>query len=264
MITALGGLDEIREGFRAGVTEYILKPFAAQALIAAVSRYVPSDSGPAQGNVTAITPHSNEASLIRSGVEMARLTPKIYADVAEYLKSGGPCEVVIMGLEEIAEGTGVLASVMEKAGYDTPLIVMSDGSDPQAVVSAYLRGATDHLIKPFDSRILGAKIQALARSRRYHSLVEENRIQKGRIELFRELHIALTHHMNNILAAFLMNVRHIEKNSGAQGLDASFRNVDRALAQMEKVLDSLRETAEKETIDLEKYVADIRMLKIDR
>jgi hypothetical protein len=98
----------------------------------------------------------------------------------------------------------------------------------------------------------------------HQALQEQDRVNRGRLDLLGELHVALAPHLNNIMTSLGLNVSIIEARSGALKTDGNFIQIRHALAQVEKILDGLRPSADADSIHLEQYVAETRMLKLDR
>jgi len=83
---------------------------------------------------------------------------------------------IMSGLAVLRELRG---SVVTQA---LPVLMMTSRSDPAAAVQALSEGADDHVVKPFDFEVLGARIERLLdRARAVETLKRANAALDGRI-----------------------------------------------------------------------------------
>ncbi len=83
------------------------------------------------------------------------------SDLLSHVRQVAP-DLILLGLSpaDLASG-GVLDLLSREA--DTPVIVVSDGTDSTLTVRALDLGADDAVVAPFDVFVLGARIRALLR-----------------------------------------------------------------------------------------------------
>lgn len=106
---------------------------------------------------------------IRFNLELEGCEVEVIGDGALALerltRSGNGCDLVILDVMLPGVDGFAIAERMRKAGNYTPVLMLTAKSLPQDVVQGLEVGADDYLAKPFDLKVLLARVKGLLRRR---------------------------------------------------------------------------------------------------
>jgi DNA-binding response OmpR family regulator len=261
MITGYNRAEEILNGFNAGVSEYLVKPVKGPDLLSIVDAYFAGSLSDA-GEIAILSQDTASRAIVLYAVTLNRFRPVVFESREELLTSEKVYEMVVVDSRGMTEDLDSTLRDLKEKFRNIALIVLSAHTEPEAIINAYLQGATDLLIEPFEARVLAAKILALHRSRTYEIIQEENKVKNSRIALLRELQIALSHYVNNILSSMTLNLLFLSSKCDDQELAGIVKKVSHDASRIVDVLKKLEKLAREEDIPLEKYLGEIDMLKL--
>ncbi len=265
MITSKKGSEEIKKGFKAGISDYLVKPYRADDLLEKVNNYFTLKEASRQGNIAIIEDSKTDLYIAVYAANMCKLNYSIFTKGSDFLVSKEKFDLILLDiyLPDI-NGLELIKKIEMIPEYrDTPIIVISGDESVETIVKSYLLGIDDYMVKPFDAKILGAKLSALFRSIRYQAVLQESRIREGRIKLLNELYVALAHNLNNILSSLTLNVNYLEsvytEEKGKERFTYVYKDIDR----IKNILEKLEEIKTSGEIPLEKYIDNLDMVKLE-
>jgi DNA-binding response OmpR family regulator len=261
MVTGFGGAEEIRKGFNAGVSEYLVKPVRGPELLNVVEAYFTGSLSEA-GQIAVLSRDIASRAAVLFAVTVNHFEPVLFEDLKKLLDSGGGYEMIIVDTRESDTDTDRILRDVKARFINVPLILLSAHADPEFIINAYLRGAADLLIEPFEAQVLATKILALHRSRTFEIVQEENRVKNSRISLLRELQVTLSHYVNNILSSMKLNLQYLSSKCVDEDLADVVRKVSHDAGRIANVLNKLERLAKEDDIPLEDYLGEIKMLKL--
>lgn len=262
MITAYNTASEIQRGFKAGVSEYLMKPIKRDELLSLVSAYFMSDSLTAIGKVAIISQEGPLRSIVDSAVRQNNFTPIFYNTIEELLESSSELEMIII---DVLEGSSNIQNSLQRINQEKkgiPIIILSDDSASETIVNAYMHGVSEYMLKPFETKVLSAKILSLYRANKFHIVKEENRIKNSRMGLLRELYVTLAHHINNILCALNLRLEHLHSKATNEKQRSIVKDLKEDAKKIESIIEKLENISKSDDIPLETYFDDIKMIKL--
>ena len=191
MITSKKETEEIKRGFRAGISDYLVKPYKEKDLVQKVNNYFKVNESAKLGNIAIIEDSKTDIYIATYSAKICKLNYSIFTTGRDFLASNEKFDLILLdiylpdinGLELVKKMQG-----LEKYN-NTAIIIISADESSETIVKSYLMGIDDYIVKPFDSKILSAKISSLFRSAKYQEVIQESRYNEGRIKLFNELNI---------------------------------------------------------------------------
>jgi DNA-binding response OmpR family regulator len=262
MITANDTAEEVMRGFEAGVSDYLVKPIKKDELLSLISAYFSQNPLSATEKIAVVCAEQATRAIIDYALLRNGFKGFFFDTVDGLLTQGGTVDKLIL---DIPEGEKDITDIIRKVRRkfrSHPLIVLSSDSSPQAAVNAYLHGASEYLIKPFNTRILAAKVLSIYRANRYKAVREENRVKTGRIDLLHQLYTTLSHHINNILCSLSLRIEFIDTKVSDSTIHSTIGDMKGDVKKIQDVLSKLEEIVDEEEIPLETYLDDIQMIDL--
>ncbi|MBN2323335.1 MAG: response regulator [Spirochaetes bacterium] len=262
MITAHDTAEEIMRGFEAGVSDYLVKPIKKDELLPLISAYFSQNSLSATEKIAVVCAEQATRAIIDYALLLNGFNGYFFGTLDELLERNEQVNKLIF---DIPDGEKDIAGIIQKVRRkfrSLPLIVLSGDSSPQAAVNAYLHGASEYMIKPFNARVLAAKVLSIYRANRYKAVREENRVKTGRIDLLHQLYTTLAHHINNILCSLSLRIEFIDTKVSDSTIHSTLGDMKGDVKKIQDVLSMLEEIVDEEEIPLETYLDDIQMIDL--
>jgi len=265
MITSKKETEEIKRGFRAGISDYLVKPYKEKDLKDKVNNYFKFSESAKQGNIAIVEDSRTDIYIATYSAKMCKLNYSIFTSGEDFLKSSEEFDLILLDiyLPDI-NGLELVRKIQQTGKHsDTPILIISADESTETIVKSYLMGVDDYIVKPFDSKILSAKLSSLFRSAKYQEIIQENKYREGRIKLFNEMNIALAHNLNNILSSLTLNINYLETLCTAKKGKERFNYIYKDIDRIKNILEKLEKIKKSGEIPLEKYIDDLDMVKLE-
>ncbi|MGQ0507061.1 MAG: response regulator, partial [Myxococcaceae bacterium] len=166
-ILSISGEDERARAFRFGASAFLLKPLAAETLVATLDGLAKGQAGRQQGRVLVVDDDPNICSIcveVLSNLGFEALTAGSLAQARDAINTGRP-DVLLLDLAlPDGDGFSFLEEIKaERASAHLPVIFISARTETSAKVRALKLGGDDYLTKPFDAIELGARVESVLR-----------------------------------------------------------------------------------------------------
>jgi DNA-binding response OmpR family regulator len=262
MITAHDTAEEITRGFEAGVSDYLVKPVKKDELLPLVSAYFSQTSLSVTAKIAVVCAEQATRAIIDSALLRNGFKGFFFDTVDGLLEQGGTVDKLILDIPEKEKDIAGTIQKVRRKFRTHPLIVLSSDSSSQTAVNAYLHGASEYMIKPFNARVLAAKVLSMYRANRYQAVQEENRVKTGRIDLLQQLYTTLAHHINNILCSLSLRIEFIDTKISDNKMRSTIGDMKGDVKKIQNVLSRLEELIDEEEIPLKTYINDIKMIEL--
>ncbi|MBU8897842.1 two-component system sensor histidine kinase/response regulator [Corallococcus sp. H22C18031201] len=159
--------DERQRAFRAGADAFLVRPLAADKLLATVDSLVRGSAGAPHGRVLVVDDDAKIASICREVLEGIGFDVAVAASLDEArrgLRERRP-DVILLDVT-LPDGDGFLfleEIKAERASGHISVIFISARAETSSKVRALKLGGDDYLTKPFDALELGARVESVLR-----------------------------------------------------------------------------------------------------
>ncbi|MFP2963585.1 response regulator [Myxococcus sp. 1LA] len=159
--------DERQRAFRAGADAFLVRPLAADKLLATVDSLVRGRQGPAHGRVLVVDDDAKIAAICREVLENIGFDVALAGSIEEgrrSLRERRPDVVLLDVTLPDGDGFVFLEEIKaESAGGHISVIFISARAETSSKVRALKLGGDDYLTKPFDALELGARVESVMR-----------------------------------------------------------------------------------------------------
>ena len=262
MITGYDSAEEIMRGFEAGVSDYLVKPVTKDELLPLVSAYFSLSSLSVIGKIAVVCDERATRAVIDYALRRNGFKGSFYDTLDGLLEDGETIDKIILDIPDEEEDIKDKIQNVRRRFRSHPLIVLSSDSSSQAAVNAYLHGASEYMVKPFNARVLAAKVLSMYRANRYQAMLEENRVKTGRIDLLHQLYTTLAHHINNVLCSLNLRLELMDMGASNEKLHSTISDLKGDVKKVQEVLSKLEEIVNNEEIPLKTYLDDIQMIEL--
>ncbi len=171
LITGVNDLNIRERGFKAGVNEFIAKPFRPEELQHIVNRILHPEGVYRELNVLAVDDSATVRSMVRSCLRETGVHLQLAEDGAVALKiiQQNPEKIDLVLTDfEMPIMNGLQLCTQARLVFkdpDVPIIFLTSITERQEILKTFAAGATDYLLKPFTKEELLARLNVHLKQR---------------------------------------------------------------------------------------------------
>ncbi len=172
----------------------------------------------------------------------------------ELIKEKKPDIVIIDDMLPVMTGWQVVKTVKKDASYsdyaDTPMIMLSDMADPQAIVEGFDIGVDDYIRKPFSFAVVYARIRAALKNRDLMYKKAQGEKALSLVESLSHTVLFIAEHLVSPVGRLKSAIDEFSKNDNIDKdtfIPLINENIDKIVAVMSSISDRITEIKKNQT-----------------
>lgn len=161
------------------------------------------------------------------------------------------------------DGISLLKKIRSKySSEELPVIMVTVIADSTDIYEAFEFGANDYITKPLNIDAAAARIGGQLSATKLH----QANVKLREIEAISALVITYHHELNNPLAILKSEIQSILEKGKESGLAETqqVNKINSALARITSTLEKIKEVADKNEVEFDKYAKNSKMVKINK